>query len=69
MRYIGEDGKVDWVGKTGVELILGKKAMVLNCENSSGEVFIAIATGSLVPSNWLGKRIKVTIELQEPDHG
>jgi len=57
MLYVGEDKKIEWVGRMA---------------NNEGRPFlavevarIALGTGGLVPENWQNKRVKITIEMLE----
>ena len=55
MFYTGKDKKIEWRGPVSVH---------------SGQLFlvdgiIAVPVGKAVPENWVGKTVKVTVELVE----
>jgi hypothetical protein len=65
MKYEGPDSKIEWEGTT--EFILAGepvRALVsLVVEDGKGRKWLALDAGKLVPDNWAGKRVRVTVEL------
>lgn len=66
MRYAGNDDKIDWTGTTEV-MTAGDPprrlvALMVEHEKTKKPV-IALDAGKLVPDNWLGKRVRITVEL------
>jgi hypothetical protein len=66
MIYEGPENKIDWTGKT---LIVpnphchGYNEIVVMVETDKGMPVLALAAGKLVPDNWVGKRVRITVEL------
>ncbi len=65
MQYHGKENKIDWTGKTRIvqHPVHGKACIVVVAENDQGTPVLNIDAGKLVPDNWVGKRVKVTVEL------
>jgi hypothetical protein len=65
MIYEGTENKVEWAGKTSIQSHpeTGLATIVLMLENDKGTPVLAIAAGKIVPDNWVGKRVRVTVEL------
>lgn len=65
MYYEGKDNKLDWEGKTSIveNPNPGNACVVIIAENGRGTPVININAGKLVPDNWVGKRVRITVEL------
>lgn len=65
MRYAGDDNKIDWTGTTEVIRAVNpaRNLVSLMVENDAGKKVLAIDAGKVVPDNWLGKRVRITVEL------
>lgn len=66
MRYAGNDTKIDWTGAT--ETITAdnppRRLVVLLVEHdSTKKPVLMLDAGKLVPDNWIGKRVRITVEL------
>lgn len=60
MHYTGDKKEIEWAG----EVIVTQGQMCVLEENKDGVPFIAVAAGMLVPENWVGKRVRVTVKLE-----
>ena len=58
MQYVGSDSTVKREGKVESE----QGHAVLAVENPEGRVVLLIATGKVVPDNWVGERVRITVE-------
>jgi hypothetical protein len=59
MRYVGTDNKIEWEGDTNVVTRPNPSTVMVSLTTKH----ILMDTGTLIPRNWIGKRVKVTIEL------
>jgi hypothetical protein len=65
MKYEGPESKIDWTGKTLIipHPVHGYNEIVVMVETNEGVPILALAAGKLIPDNWVGKRVRVTVEL------
>jgi hypothetical protein len=57
MFYEGTDKKIEWTGR--MEQNEGRPFLAVE------KVYLALGTGGIVPENWQGKRVRLTVELLE----
>lgn len=57
MKYVGDKDKIEWEGRTG--LAQGQACLFVGPDE---QPTIAVGTGAVVPENWIGERVKITVE-------
>jgi hypothetical protein len=62
MHYTGSKKEIYWKG----EVIVAQGQMCVLEENKDGVPVVAVGAGKLIPENWVGKRVRVTVKLEEP---
>lgn len=60
MHYTGDKKEIEWRG----EVIVAQGLMAVLDENKDGKPVIAVSAGKLIPENWVGKRVRVTVSLE-----
>jgi hypothetical protein len=69
MKYEGPDAKIDWTGTTEIIQAGEPPRMLVSLfiEDDKGRKWLALDAGKIVPDNWVGKRVRITVELLNVD--
>lgn len=62
MHYTGTKKEIEWKG----EVIVAQGQLCVLAENDRGVGVVAVGAGKLIPENWVGKRVRVIVKLEEP---
>lgn len=57
MQHMGDQKTLEWEGKLGIV----HNQLVVLVENKEGHVVLAVGCGKIVPENWVGERVKITV--------